>query len=456
MPLRGRVGRHATTGAQCQNWADDQQTVIALLNLIPTTDGGASASIAGRVVPGVSSDSLYKAILRFQEQHFPKQKSGFVDPGGVVLARLEQLAARPAPAPTPPPKTGPWGEFRSGSVPRALAKAVAVDHSLDHTEAVEVLRATLINGTVSTSELDDLEMVAEKSNTIADRPKAMLKLFVDQARSKITKYGPYKLPSAVHVFASGMVCDFLRRRGNGYWPHLDRDEVGIGLLLRLAKPSLLRQGDANLCGPAAYLFNLLLDQPGEYTKYALDMYENGAAKIHRFLIKPSGALRSYALPAGATDPVDWLTMSSLRNSEDWFIHFDSTDGTLSGATTQMEMAWWFDQAGYTDIREDANLTRHQRDTDNMDEASRLYSAGYRVCLLIDDPMLYASKQTKSGSAVLRDRHWVVLRSKIDRSGGNVKMSIFTWGDGDYKVPQGDPLTVGQFLENYYGYVAAKP
>jgi hypothetical protein len=77
-------------------------------------------------------------------------------------------------------------------------------------------------------------------------------------------------------------------------------------------------------------------------------------------------------------------------------------------------------------------------------------------LLIDDPMLYAGKQTKSGSVVLKDRHWVVLRSKIDRSGGNVKMNIFTWGDGDYKVPQGDPLTVGQFLENYYGFVAAKP
>ncbi|MBR0869398.1 hypothetical protein JQ633_03440 [Bradyrhizobium tropiciagri] len=424
------------------------------MNLIPTADAGAGGGLGGRIVAGISSDNLYTAILHFQEKYFPKEKSGFVDPGGAVLGRMEQLATRPAPAPKPP--AGQWGEFKSGSVQRALTKAVAVDHSLDHTEAVELLRATLINGFVSTSELDDLEMVADRSKTIADRPKALLKMFVDQARSKITKDGPYKLASAVHVFASGMACDFLRRRGNGYWPHLDRDEVGVGLLLRLAKPSLLRQGDANLCGPAAFLFNLLSDQPGEYAKYTMDMYENGAAKIHRFLIKPSGALRAYALPAGAVDPVDWLTMSSLRNSEDWFIHFDSTDGTLSGATTQMELAWWFDQAGYTGIKEDANIARHQRDTDNMDEASRLYSAGYRVCLLIDDQMLYASKQTKSGSVVLRDRHWVVLRSKIDRSGGNVKMNIFTWGDGDYKVPQGDPLTVSQFLENYYGYVAAKP
>ena len=453
MPLRGRVGRHAKTGAQCQNWADDQQTVISLLNLIPAADGGANGSLSSRVTVGIASDDLFKAILRFQGQYFPAQQSGFVDPGGAVLARMEQLAARPTAAPK---ATGPWGEFKSGSVQRALYKAVAGDHSLDHSEVVEILRAALANGTVSTSELDDLQMVAEKSNTIADRSKALLTLFVDKARSKITTYGPYSMPSAKHVFASGMACDFLNRRGNGAWPHLDRDEVGVGLLLRLAKPTLLHQGDANLCGPAAFLFNLLSDQPGEYTRYAIDMYERGAAKIGYLLIKPSGDLRSYALPAGATDPIDWMTMASLRNSEDWFIHFDTVDGTFSGATTQLEMAWWFNRAGYSDIRQDANLVRHQRDTDNMDEASRLFSAGYRVCLLIDDPMLYGSKQAQSGSMVLKDRHWIVLRSKIDRSGGNVKMTVFTWGNGDYQVPQGDPLPLDRFLENYYGYVAGKP
>jgi hypothetical protein len=74
--LRGRVGRHANTGAQCQNWAEDQQTVIALLNLIPATDGGAQASLAGRVVAGLSSDALYNAILRFQKNIFPHYKLG--------------------------------------------------------------------------------------------------------------------------------------------------------------------------------------------------------------------------------------------------------------------------------------------------------------------------------------------------------------------------------------------
>ena len=94
MPLRGRVGRHANTGVQCQNWLEDQQTVIALLNLIPAADGGAEASLAGRVIAGISSDALFKAILRFQKQYFPAQQTGFVDPGGPVLTRIEMLASR--------------------------------------------------------------------------------------------------------------------------------------------------------------------------------------------------------------------------------------------------------------------------------------------------------------------------------------------------------------------------
>src|SRR6266498_3363304 len=74
MPLRGRVGQHANTGVQCQNWLEDQQTVIALLNLIPAAEGGAQASLAGRVVAGLASDALFKAILRFQKQYFPAQQ----------------------------------------------------------------------------------------------------------------------------------------------------------------------------------------------------------------------------------------------------------------------------------------------------------------------------------------------------------------------------------------------
>ena len=50
----------------------------------------------------------------------------------------------------------------------------------------------------------------------------------------------------------------------------------------------------------------------------------------------------------------------------------------------------------------------------------------------------------------------MLRSRINRAGGNVKMKIFTYGDGDYQVPKKGVLPLDYFLMNYYGYVAARP
>lgn len=95
MPLRARVGRHTRlAGRHCQNWAEDQQTVIDLLNRIPVTDGGAGGKLNGRIIVGMSSDALYRAISQFEDKHFPGQRSGFVDPDGAMLKLMHELAAR--------------------------------------------------------------------------------------------------------------------------------------------------------------------------------------------------------------------------------------------------------------------------------------------------------------------------------------------------------------------------
>jgi len=88
MPLRGRVGRHTDSGRQCQNWGDDQQIVRDLLNGIPVLQGGAAGSLRGRIVVGIASEALCQAILRFEDKHFPGQRSGFVDPDGAMLNRM--------------------------------------------------------------------------------------------------------------------------------------------------------------------------------------------------------------------------------------------------------------------------------------------------------------------------------------------------------------------------------
>ena len=53
MALKARVGRHADTGRQCQNWKDDQEAVILLLNKVPIADGGADGTLKAAAVPGL-------------------------------------------------------------------------------------------------------------------------------------------------------------------------------------------------------------------------------------------------------------------------------------------------------------------------------------------------------------------------------------------------------------------
>jgi hypothetical protein len=101
MSLRGRVGRHTRNGGrQCQNWWGDQKTVTDLLNSISISDGGAAGTLNGRIVAGICGDGLYGAISQFEDKHFPAQRSGYVDPGGAMLALMEQLVAHPGSAPT--------------------------------------------------------------------------------------------------------------------------------------------------------------------------------------------------------------------------------------------------------------------------------------------------------------------------------------------------------------------
>ncbi len=451
MPLRGRVGRHAHTGVQCQNWKDDQLTVIALLNRIPISDGGAEGMLKAHVVSGLASEELFTSILYFENRQFRGRPSGFVDPGGPMLARLEALAARPA-APTTPDKDGQWDNLKSGSVQKALRQGLLDDLALNHSEVVNIIRSTLSNGIVSASELADLSTVAATSRTIPPRSKAMVQKFVASVKATVGGKGPYRLPTDKHVFAANMVCDFLRRSGRAYFPRLDRDEVGVGMLMRIANPSLLRQGEASLCGPTALLFSVASDNPVQYARFAIDLYEKGKAKIGRLMIEPGKDVRNYLPPPGAIEPVDWMTMASIRDSENWFFDYDSAEKEFAGMTMPGELAQWFRQAGYSDVREETNVY-FTKGTATLDGASTLFAKGYRVVLFIAMQMLEAKNQTKSSTV---PDHWIVLRSRIDHAGGNVKLKVFTWGQGEFAIPEGAPLSVDDFSKNFYGYVAGKP
>ena len=123
------------------------------------------------------------------------------------------------------------------------------------------------------------------------------------------------------------------------------------------------------------------------------------------------------------------------------------------------MEQWFRKAGYRDVRENANISQFNKGIGTADEANRLLDAGYRVCLLISANMIKYDDQSDKGWGT--SKHWVVLRDKIQVMNGNVTTKVYSYGDGDYAIPHPNrageikPLPVGDFLQNFYGYVAAK-
>ena len=83
------------------------------------------------------------------------------------------------------------------------------------------------------------------------------------------------------------------------------------LLMRIANPALMDQGDASLCGPTALVYNLATDRPIQYARYAIDLYETGKAAIGGLRIEPRPDCRAYLPPAGAIHPADWLTIHQM-------------------------------------------------------------------------------------------------------------------------------------------------
>jgi hypothetical protein len=461
MPLQARVGRHANTGKHCQNWVQDQRVVITFLDDIPLADGGAGGALSIEGLrAGIAGDDLYEAILRFQKKHFPASPTGFIEPGGPQLAKLEALAQR---APPPPPRaTGQWDNLKSGSVEKALRKALSGDLTIEHAEAIDIIRATLSNGYVSASELDDLTTIKATSKSISPRTKKLLENFVAKAKGLDGGKGPYRLPTDKHVFAANMTCDFLQKTRRTAFPKLDLDEVGVGMLMRIASPGLVQQGDASLCGPAVFMFNLLTDNPVQYARFAIDLFSTGKGKIGRLQIEPGKDVRNHS--PGKIDQVDWLTMASLRDSENWFLDYDVSkdriDMRISGMTPPGELAKWFRLAGFSDIRNETNLTNiTHKGAATVNDANELWANGYRVCLFISGNMMAEDEQSSRGD--ITTRHWIVQRSRIDLSGGKAKLKVFSWGEGNYEIPhpnwQGKKrdLSDDEFLQNFYGYVAAK-
>lgn len=257
--------------------------------------------------------------------------------------------------------------------------------------------------------------------------------------------------------AKTLIAAFEGRSKTDSWLHIKRADLARGLRERVDDPDNINLGQTSLCGPADFVRDIALDDPATYVKAAVDLFETGSAVIGTFYIKPKADLKTYKLPATATiDPADWILCASIRDTDNWFLDYQSEGDDAAAITMPHSKEKWLKQAGYTHVLNETNAV-FTKDLPNARAASALLGKGYKVALFINSNMLDTS--TQSDASAFPD-HWVALTRGMVISGmsadpaSKVDFRVYTWGR-EQSVPLSGSLSIKNFLANYYGYVACK-
>jgi hypothetical protein len=284
--------------------------------------------------------------------------------------------------------------------------------------------------------------------------------------------------------AKQLISEHLTGRGNGYyWPKLQEEKVATGLTVRIDSPDLIYQAQANLCGMASFVHDLVETDPVMYAWVGIHLFKNAAAKLGRgergMVIKASVDTRSSPLPPGMNH-ADWVLLASLRDHSNKVLKYAYnakipllSDIPILGLLGQPFIAepiaainWPADletllrAAGFKHVSNQADTTSLAGYA-SMERMSKFYEAGYQVMMLISNSMLDGGKPTATAE------HWVTLESKIDENLFGIKTSPPSSGvtftifnpakRAKWRVPgtPGTYLPLRQFLDNYYGFVAAR-
>jgi len=137
------------------------------------------------------------------------------------------------------------------------------------------------------------------------------------------------------------------------FPRIDLADIVTGLHDRVQDPIKQDQGAAALCCPAAFFYCVLNYKPELYVQYVIDLFTTGKARIGSLEVKPGMGCRVYKPPADRIAGVDWVALASLRDSDNMIMDVSSVD-----------VAKWFREIGYKDVRDDSNFYFLQRPKGN--------------------------------------------------------------------------------------------
>ncbi|MEQ1975424.1 hypothetical protein [Xenorhabdus sp. SGI240] len=221
---------------------------------------------------------------------------------------------------------------------------------------------------------------------------------------------------------------------------------------RLSKKNYPTQGDASLCGPAAFFYCLQMDRPDIYEQAAHELWKYGKTKIGQLEIKPGdGCLHPkgsfYDQYGSRISGLDWITLASLRDSENMIFSYDEVDDQAAGVTMWGKLTEWFEKAGYEKIF--SNISLMHSNKEDIETLNGYIDQGYHVVSLISAGMLENMEETSGKN------HWISWRSKAEKdANGCVDIILFSWGKVKPWVKINS--SYDYFIEHTFGGLVFKP
>ncbi|WP_263147116.1 hypothetical protein [Pseudomonas sp. RIT-PI-AD] len=283
---------------------------------------------------------------------------------------------------------------------------------------------------------------------------------------------PYSLIQAFQSSREPLAFSFLNA------PNVTRTKIGEAIAKRINRPETINQQSAPLCGPAAFMFCLATAHPRHYARYAIDLMTQGEARLGQLHIKPSAHCQQADI-GNTIEPIDWVTLASLRDSSNGIFSMSGPGSSVAGITGAGTMAAWFEQSGlFGQVGNQAQY--HPASLERLLTADLQANMGRYVCLLvraavlgavageIPVPKLNGMPRTLVGTP----DHWIVMcepmglgpscynsaRADVADMLRKKKLSfkVYSWGGISSLNDRLHDLTVEKFLPYFYGCVSASP
>ncbi|WP_419818175.1 hypothetical protein [Glaciibacter flavus] len=236
------------------------------------------------------------------------------------------------------------------------------------------------------------------------------------------------------------------------WPKLDPTLVVQRINDLAGNANLVDQGYFGLCTVAAFLHHQFQAKPNTMKQFGNALFGSGVGFIGGLKVAPGSDLRnadytaiaaaSAGRPGHIPPQADWMMMSAIRDSENWFFDFEGApDEESSMSTSAKELAGFYKDTGfYRDVtfNDDAN----QAEFTSINKGPKNH-----VALWVDSSLVIPTMKIGDGS------HMVTLESAIsfDVGADTCSFDYWTWGETTFRHYN---AKLSDMVKRYMGVIIA--